>query len=89
MFYKVKSAAAQKDFMLSVDFENGEKKQYDSKILFDKIADFKILLSSIKLFERVKVAEGGYGIMWNDDLDLSCNELWNNGKKIENFPHEK
>ena len=22
---------------------------------------------------------GGYGIIWNDDLDLSCDELWENG----------
>ncbi len=23
---------------------------------------------------------GGYGIIWNDDLDLSCDELFENGK---------
>ena len=26
---------------------------------------------------------GGYGIVWNDDLDLSCDELWENGEAIE------
>ena len=35
------------------------------------------------LFESVSVDVGGYGIIWNDDLDLSCDELWDNGKKID------
>ena len=26
---------------------------------------------------------GGYGIIWNEDVDLHCNELWNNGEVIE------
>ena len=26
---------------------------------------------------------GGYGIIWNDDLDLSCDELWEHGIQIE------
>ena len=25
---------------------------------------------------------GGYGIIWNDDLDLSCDELWENGEQV-------
>ena len=35
------------------------------------------------LFDQVKVDVGGYGISWNDDLDLSCEELWINGKEEE------
>ena len=31
------------------------------------------------LFEQVKVDKGGYGISWNGEIDLSCNELWENG----------
>ena len=26
---------------------------------------------------------GGYGIVWNDDLDLSCDELFANGETVE------
>ena len=32
------------------------------------------------LFEQVKVDAGGYGISRNDDIDLSCEELYQNGK---------
>ena len=31
------------------------------------------------LFQNVKVDVGGYEIYWNDSIDLSCEELWNNG----------
>ena len=27
----------------------------------------------------VEVDNGGYGISWNDDIDLSCDELFENG----------
>ncbi|WP_423805896.1 DUF2442 domain-containing protein [Phascolarctobacterium succinatutens] len=40
---------------------------------------FKALKYTNVLFNLVKVDVGGYGISWNDDLDLSCDELWENG----------
>ena len=30
-------------------------------------------------FEDVYVDVGGNGIAWNDRIDLSCEELWDNG----------
>ncbi len=51
--------------------------------MFEKWDAFKALSSVKGLFEQVKVDTGGYGISWNDDIDLSCNELWENGMPIE------
>lgn len=31
------------------------------------------------MFRNVRVDSRGYGIVWNDDLDLSESELWLNG----------
>lgn len=45
---------------------------------FDKWEAFKLLADVKGLFEQVKVDSGGYGISWDDNIDLSCNELWNN-----------
>ena len=36
-----------------------------------------------ELFNDVAVDTGGYGIVWNDELDLSCDELYENGKTIK------
>ena len=81
MFYKIKSVKALPGYQLLVKFTNKEKKKYDVKHLFKKIKEFKALSYTKGLFEQVKVDIGGYGVVWNDDLDLSCNELYKNGKK--------
>ena len=31
----------------------------------------------------MEVDVGGYGIIWNDELDLSCDELFENGKSVQ------
>ena len=79
MFYKVKEVSPLSDFRLLVLFENGVKKQYDVKPLFRVWDAFLSLVSVDGLFEQVKVDAGGYGISWNDDIDLSCNELYEGG----------
>ena len=82
MFYKVESVDALDNYLLLITFQNGIKKQYDIKPLFEKWKEFKILYNNLALFRNVKVDAGGYGISWNDNLDLSCTELWNNGTQI-------
>ena len=79
MFHKVKSVQALSEYILEITFENDVIKYYDIKPLFDKWDEFKIFQTSPTLFINVKVDIGGYGISWNDEIDLSCNELWNNG----------
>ena len=81
MFYKVKSIEPLDNFILQVIFENDIKKYYDLKQIFDKWQEFKILKDNTILFSNVKVDTGGYGVSWNEDIDLSCNELWENGKE--------
>ncbi|MDR1001530.1 MAG: DUF2442 domain-containing protein [Clostridiales bacterium] len=82
MFHKVKTVKPLPGYLLAVSFENDEQKQYDVKPLFDKWDAFKALALVKNLFEQVQVDVGGYGVSWNDDIDLSCDELYNNGCKI-------
>ena len=80
MFHKVKNVSPLADFKLKVDFCEGETKIYDVKPLFDEIKGFDALKKDPILFSKVKVDGGGYGIAWNDEIDLSCDTLWYNGK---------
>lgn len=80
MFHKVIAVKALSDYILEVTFENNEIKKYDVKPLFEKWELFQSLQDIPSLFEQVKVDVGGYGISWNDEIDLSCNELYENGK---------
>lgn len=83
MFHKVKNVFPLPEFKLSVQFSEGATKIYDVKPLFDKISAFNELKNNPEEFSCVTVDVGGYGIIWNDDLDLSCDELWENGVKVE------
>ena len=83
MFHKVKAVNALPDYWLSVQFAEGVTKIYDVKPLFEKWPQFKKLESTPDLFFDVGVDVGGYGIIWNDDLDLSCDELFENGERVK------
>lgn len=83
MFYRVKEVRPLPSYNVLVSFVTGECKRYNVAPLFEKWDVFKTLSSVKGLFEQVKVDAGGYGISWNDDIDLSCNELWENGTPVE------
>ena len=88
MFHKIKAVNALSDYKLSVQFAEGVTKIYDVKPLFDKWPAFEALNRSKALFSQVKVDIGGYGVIWNDALDLSCDELYENGTRVETpFDH--
>ena len=83
MFQKVKEVKAIEDFKLQVCFDDKTVKIYDVVPLFNKWNVFEALRDNKDLFCSVKVDAGGYGISWNDEIDLSCNELWENGVSID------
>ena len=83
MFHKIKTVTPLPDFRISVKFCEGMTKIYDMKPLFDKLHAFKYFLYNEHEFYNVTVDMGGYGIVWNDELDLSCDELWEKGVKVE------
>ena len=65
---------------LLIHFHSGEQRVYDCEPLFSR-PQFH-LLRNPAFFRAVKVDTGGYGISWNDDIDLSEYELWTNGKPV-------
>ncbi len=85
MFYRVKDVQPLPNYSVLVRFITGERKRYNVAPLFEKWEAFQALSTIKGLFEQVKVDEGGYGISWNDEIDLSCNELWENGVAVEAF----
>lgn len=82
MFHKIKNVAALPDYRLSVQFSEGVTKIYDVKLLFEKLPVFAALKDDVRTFYSVSVDIGGYGIVWNDELDLSCDELWEHGTQV-------
>ncbi|NLD36896.1 MAG: DUF2442 domain-containing protein [Desulfatiglans sp.] len=76
---KIKTVNPMKNKQLLVKFENGVTRVYDCKPLLVK--EMFRLLENEAFFKSVKVDSGGYGISWNDDIDLSEYEIWVNGKE--------
>jgi hypothetical protein len=77
MYPKITGIKADDDYILIIKFDNGMQKRYDFKRNL-KRSIFQALNDKF-LFKQVKIDPGGYGISWNDDLDLSEYELWENG----------
>ena len=82
MFHKVQDVKPLADLNLLVCFMNDEVKRYDVKPLLREWEPFRSLDTIPGLFERVCVDIGGYGVIWDDHIDLSCNELYNNGISV-------
>jgi len=78
---KIQSVKPLDNRCLLITFQNKIQKLYDCTPLLSSDA-FKPL-TNIVLFKMVKADPGGYGVSWNDEIDLSESELWLNGKTVE------
>jgi ASC-1-like (ASCH) protein len=67
------------DLFLKVTFDDGTVKLNDIKPYLNKYDVFKQLLDK-KIFNNVTCNR--YGIVWNDEVDLSIYSIWENGKTI-------
>lgn len=83
MSHLIKKVEALPECFIKVSFLCGDVKKYDVKKICDSLPQFKSLLIDEKLFYDVKVDVGGYGISWNDDLDLEAETIWEDGILIE------
>ena len=83
MFHKIKSVTPLPDYQLTVQFSEGVTKHYDVKPLFEKHPMFLPLKDHPELFSSVEVDVGGYGVIWNDDIDIACDELYFNGVTVK------
>ena len=82
MFHKIKSVTPLPGYALLVHFADGCARQYNMAPLLDQIDAFAPLRTVPGLFEQVRTDPGGYGISWNDDIDLDGSELWENGQPV-------
>ena len=79
-FPRVRSVKPLRNKRLLVVFHNGTKKVYDCAPLL-KSEVFRPLADEM-LFRAVRSDPGGYGISWNEEIDLSEAELWVHGLPV-------
>ena len=69
------------NMILIATFADGEVVSFDVKTMIEKYPVFQALHDE-KLFNAVVIDGIGYGISWNDDLDLSSDGIYARGKHI-------
>lgn len=82
----MKKCATQVKFLEGVTFEmtfiDGKVMRYDLSKMFSKYPQLKELLNNRKLFESGHLDPGGYGVIWNDELDFDAQSVYEDGEFI-------
>ena len=71
------------DYTLEVTFDNNEMYIFDIKTKLSQLG-YELLLDK-DFFRTVKVDAGGYGVSWNDEIDISEYEILITGTKKSHF----
>jgi len=79
---KIHAVTAKSLYILLVEFENQEKREYDVSKLLEK--EMFAPLKNPVLFKSCKIDTNGYAVIWNEDIDISEYELWHNGRPVLN-----
>lgn len=79
MTHRIISVKPLDNMILSVVFQNGIEKEYNVRNLYSIFSQFEDLEKIFGLFQQVQVDVGGYGVSWNDELDLDAETLWEEG----------
>lgn len=77
MFHKAIDLKFKEGTVLELQFQSGEVKQYDMAVLFSKYPQLEALKDR-NLFLSGKLM-GAYGIIWNDDLDIEAETIYEDG----------
>ena len=80
MFHKAISMEFLEGTALAVTFQDGTVKRYDMRSLFSKYPQLKALE------DRQLFLLGPYGIVWNDELDIETETIYEDGETIRNEP---
>ncbi|MBE6135961.1 MAG: DUF2442 domain-containing protein [Erysipelotrichaceae bacterium] len=79
MFYYANKVKFLEGVVVELTFQDGKIIQYDLSQLFSKYPQFKELLLNRALFENGKLDPGGYGVIWNDQLDIDATAIYYDG----------
>jgi len=78
---RIQKAQAISDTTLLVEFSDQTVKQYDIHRLLS-IPMFSPLRQPA-FFKNFRIAVGGYGLEWNEEIDISEYELWTHGTPVD------
>jgi len=84
VFHRIQSVSIVEPFRLHALFVDGTEKEYDLR-RWESHPAFSLLFRHPALQKMVRVESGGFGISWNDNIDLSAEEIYGNGINISSY----
>lgn len=81
MFHKAIDLEFKEGTVLQVTFQTGEVKQFDMAVTFTKYPALEALKDR-ELFRSGHLM-GSYGIVWNDELDIEAETIYEEGKTVD------
>lgn len=82
MFHQIFNIATTEKHTMIAHFTDGEFRVVNIKQLADEFHQFQTLIANQELFKKAQVDVGGYGIVWDDELDLSADYVYEHGAPI-------
>lgn len=70
------------DKNLLVFFRNGEVKLFNMQSYFNKNKKFEVINKNSSYLQHMKILVGGYGVSWDNNLDIMDYTLYNLGEKV-------
>lgn len=80
--YRGKELRLIENGVFEVDFTDGERRRYDMKELIPKYPVVKRLIDEPELFRKGHLSLGGFGVDWNDDIDVDIMTVYECGVAI-------
>ncbi len=85
MFHKATKIEYRDGTVLELTFRDGCVKQFDMASMFEAYPPLCALIDRT-LFTSGKLSPGGYGVMWNEELDLEAETVYMDGILIDRIP---
>ena len=79
MFHTATNVSFLEDVTIEVTYRDGKVFRYDMSKLFLKYPQLEELRRNRQLFESGQIDPGGYGIVWNDKLDVDATGIYEDG----------
>lgn len=83
MAHRIQKVTARENQCVEAVFYNGAVVRYDMEKAYKIFPRLTVLRDNPMLYGEVRVDVGGYGVSWNDELDLDAETIWDGGVLIE------
>lgn len=82
MIPRIKRLEALDNFLLSVEFDDGQRVIYDVKDDINTLPSFRGLQEIYGLFKQVQLDTSRTCVYWNDEIDLASDSIYEYGKVL-------